>query len=152
MTASAASSGKPEKVITITQSQLSTIKTQLRDEIEQLSEMLRSLRTANNKFVDSKLSLTSITSETAGEKAMVPITQSLFVPGTIGDNKTVLCDIGCRIFVRKTVPDAVEYFNRKITFLHTQISAVEKIVQQKAQDLQRLENLKLQQVPADKPE
>ena len=41
-------------------------KQSLNDEIEQLSELLKQLRTANNKFVDSKLALSSLTPDTTG--------------------------------------------------------------------------------------
>ena len=141
-------------------------KQSLNEEIEQLSDLLKQLRSANNKFVDSKLALAALTPDSKGlwcnchnflitvffnhlfinhlgKKVMIPFTTSLYVPATLGENSTVLVDIGSNIYVRKSVDDARDYFTRQISFIHNQVVQLEHIVQQKAMDLRRLEQIRM---------
>lgn len=78
---------------------------------------------------------------------MLPVTTSLYAPATLSENKTVLVDIGANIYVRKTVSDAKDYFTRQITFIHEQVTQIEKIIQSKANDLHRLEQIRIPPPP-----
>lgn len=49
---------------------------------------------AQMKFRESEQSLERITPETKGETILVPLTGSMYVPGTIADVEHVLIDIG----------------------------------------------------------
>ena len=44
---------------------------------------------------------------------MVPLTSSLYVPGTLGDDKKVLLEVGAGYFIEKDLPGATEYCDRK---------------------------------------
>jgi prefoldin alpha subunit len=46
----------------------------------------------------------------------VPLTGSLYVPGTIADSNEVLVDVGTGYFVGKSVPAAGEFIGRKVSF------------------------------------
>lgn len=49
-----------------------------------------------------------------GREILVPLTASLYVPGTICDSNKVLVDVGTGYFVEKTVPKAKELIERKV--------------------------------------
>ena len=83
---------------------------------------------------------------------MIPFTTSLYVPGRLSENKTVLVDIGSNIYVRKTINDAKDYFTRQITFIHNQVVQLESIVQGKVVDLHRLEQIKMPTAAEHTPE
>ena len=83
---------------------------------------------------------------------MIPFTTSLYVPGHLSENKTVLVDIGSNIYIRKPVNDAKDYFTRQISFIHNQVVQLESIVQNKLADLRRLEQLKFQPAGEHPPE
>ncbi|KAJ4457656.1 putative band 7/Mec-2 family protein [Paratrimastix pyriformis] len=55
----------------------------------------------------------------------------LYVPGHIGDTRTVLVDVGTNYYVRKTVPKAQEFLQRKVQYLRDNISSIEAIFEQK---------------------
>lgn len=74
---------------------------------------------------------------------MLPITTSLYVPANLSENKTVLVDIGSNIYVRKSVSDAKDYFTRQITFIHNQVTQMEKLIQNKVVDLHKLELIQI---------
>jgi prefoldin alpha subunit len=44
---------------------------------------------------------------------MIPVTSSLYVPGRLSNNSTVIVDIGSSFFARKTINEAREFFNVK---------------------------------------
>ena len=50
----------------------------------------------------------------AGKEILVPLTSSLYVPGTIADTNEVLVDVGTGYFVGKSVPAAEEFIERKV--------------------------------------
>lgn len=56
---------------------------------------------AQNKFHESGLSLQKITTEVKGETILVPLTGSMYVPGTITDIDHVIIDIGTGYYVQK---------------------------------------------------
>lgn len=56
---------------------------------------------AQGKFHESEQSLERITPESKGETILVPLTGSMYVPGTIADIKHVLIDIGTGYYAQK---------------------------------------------------
>lgn len=50
----------------------------------------------------------------AGTEILVPLTQSMYVPGRIADAGKVLIDIGTGYFVEKSIPKAKEYLDRRV--------------------------------------
>ena len=56
---------------------------------------------------------------------MVPMTSSLYVPGKLKETDTLLIDVGTGYFVEKTRKEAIDYFQRKIEFVGTQMETVQ---------------------------
>ena len=51
------------------------------------------------------------------KEIMVPLTSSLYVPGVMEDNNTVLIEVGAAYFIEETVDKAKEYCDRKVKML-----------------------------------
>ena len=49
----------------------------------------------------------------AGSKIMLPLTQSLYVPGRVAGGGAVLVDIGTGYYAEKSVPSAQDMIERK---------------------------------------
>jgi prefoldin alpha subunit len=98
--------------------QLSQVKKQLDDELEHLTNSFSQLRAAQSKFreclksiaggvnsvVDSELLLVvlSVIDSVGIEKPiLVPLTSSLYVPGTLADTDNVIVDVGTGFYVEK---------------------------------------------------
>lgn len=56
---------------------------------------------AQSKFHESGQSLEKITPEVKGETILVPLTGSMYVPGTIADIDNVVIDIGTGYYAQK---------------------------------------------------
>jgi len=46
---------------------------------------------------------------------LVPMNDSIFVPGELNDTEHVTVEIGTGFFVKRTIPDAKEYLERKVS-------------------------------------
>lgn len=55
-----------------------------------------------------------MTPDNVGTPILVPITQSLYVKGTLATADSVMVDIGTGYFVEKSVKSAGEYLDRKV--------------------------------------
>lgn len=49
-----------------------------------------------------------------GKDTLVPMTQSMYVPGTLASSDKVLVDVGTGYYIEKTVPEAESFFQRKV--------------------------------------
>merc|ERR1712072_1516721 len=82
--------------------QLSQVKKQLEQELQQLTANLQTFKSVVGKCEESKESLEAIAPENAGKEMLVPLTGSLYCPGKLGSCEKVLVDIGTGYYVRKT--------------------------------------------------
>merc|ERR1711998_40313 len=107
--------------------QLNQIKKQLEAEVEEFTKSIISLKYALGKYEESNESLAAITPENAGKRMLVPLTNSLYVPGSLGSAETVLVDIGTGYLVEKPPDKAKEFFQRKKEFCTENIGKVEQM-------------------------
>lgn len=75
-----------------------------------------------------------------GKTVLVPLTSSLYVPGTLSDTKNVLVDIGTGYYVEKSTADAEKFYNGKVETLTKNLADLEKIVAQKSQNVRIVED------------
>lgn len=72
---------------------------------------------------------------------LVPLTSSLYVPGTLADTEHVIVDVGTGFYVEKSTDDAVTFYNGKIEELGKNIKDLENIVNGKANNLRMVEEV-----------
>ncbi|KAM3621708.1 uncharacterized protein V6R79_014796 [Siganus canaliculatus] len=129
--------------------QLEGLKTQLDQEIEFLTSSIGQLKVAQTKFVEAKDSLNVLNKNNEGKELLVPLTSSMYVPGSLNDVGTVLVDVGTGYYVEKKVEDAKAFFKRKIEFLTKQIEKIQPTLQEKhamKQAVIEVMNVKIQQL------
>ncbi|XP_020500794.1 prefoldin subunit 5 [Labrus bergylta] len=130
--------------------QLEGLKTQLDQELEFLTSSIGQLKVAQTTYVEAKDSLNVLNKNNKGKELLVPLTSSMYVPGSLNDVETCLVDVGTGYYVEKSVEDSKAFFKRKIDFLTKQI--VEKIqpaLQEKhamKQAVVEVMNVKIQQL------
>lgn len=59
------------------------------------------MKIAQGKFVESGESVEKMTSDIKGRTILVPLTGSMYVPGTIADTDSVIIDIGTGYYAQK---------------------------------------------------
>ncbi|PUU83493.1 Prefoldin [Tuber borchii] len=129
---------------TLSVDNLAAVKKQLDDELEHLTTSFAKLRQAQNKFKECITTVkTGLRPERITDKTiLVPLTSSLYVPGTLSDTENVLVDVGTGYYVEKSVADAEKFYAGKVKALTENLGELEKIVAQKSQNVQVVENSK----------
>ncbi|XP_018411714.1 PREDICTED: prefoldin subunit 5 [Nanorana parkeri] len=131
--------------------QLEGLKSQLDQEIEFLSSSIAQLKVVQTKFVEAKESLNVLNKSNEGKQMLVPLTSSMYVPGTLSNVSNVLVDVGTGYYVEKTAEDAKDFFKRKIDFLTKQIEKIQPALQEKhgmKQAVIEMMSIKIQQLTA----
>ena len=75
----------------------------------------------------------------AGSEILVPLTQSLYVPGNLASTSTVIVDVGTGFYVEKTTSDAIKFYNGKVDNLSKNLGDLEKVLQGKNENLRIVE-------------
>ncbi|XP_060776290.1 prefoldin subunit 5 isoform X2 [Neoarius graeffei] len=83
--------------------QLEGLKSQLDQETEFLSSSIAQLKVVQTKYVEAKDSLNVLKKSNEGKELLVPLTSSMYVPGTLNDVEHVLINVGTGYFVEKNV-------------------------------------------------
>ncbi|KAI9801017.1 MAG: hypothetical protein M1825_003551 [Sarcosagium campestre] len=148
---------------------LSSIKKQLDEELEHLTSSFSKLRAAQTKFrdclrciadgvgsgdtrVSGGAAAVAETEEGATEskaklkQILVPLTSSLYVPGTMAPGQNVIVDVGTGFYVEKTTEDATIFYDAKVEELGANLKDLEAIVQGKSNNLRVVEEVLRQKV------
>ena len=70
---------------------------------------------------------------------MVPLTASLYVPGTLADPDRVVIDIGTGYFIETTAAKGAAYCARKVDFVRAQLDALGEVAGSRADALRRVD-------------
>ena len=97
-----------------------------------------------NKFLEARKTLKQVSDQpqqAEGQKILVPVTQSMYVPGKLKDANKVLIDIGTGYFVEKTTGDADDFCKRKIELLRQEIEKVAPVLRSRYQSKQAVDEV-----------
>ena len=122
---------------------------QIEEEIQQLTQNLDQLTKAANRYHTSGRALETFKDETEGKEMLVPLTSSLYVPGTLGSTEKVLLDIGTGYFVEKTPEDGVDYCKRKVNLVKENMDKILEFIKQRqsqAAQVNQVFNAKVKQM------
>ena len=89
------------------------------------------------RFVLSKRALVQgIKKENEGKEVLVPLTQSLYVPGHI--HNEVMVDIGTGYYVPRTSEQAQAFMDRKVKFLEERLKQLQEVILKKQHDARQV--------------
>uniref|UniRef100_A0A0A9Y358 Putative prefoldin subunit 5 n=1 Tax=Lygus hesperus TaxID=30085 RepID=A0A0A9Y358_LYGHE len=106
---------------------LTQLKKQLDQEIGVYQDSMQALKLAQTKYGDSKEALEKIQPDAKDSRIMVPLTGSMFVPGTIDDTEKVLVDVGTGYYLKMSMESAKDYFKRKVIFVTEQMEKIQSL-------------------------
>mmetsp|Transcript_7819 Transcript_7819/g.25967 ORF Transcript_7819/g.25967 Transcript_7819/m.25967 type:complete len:160 (+) Transcript_7819:35-514(+) len=112
---------------------------QLESDLQKLAESMQNLQAAVTRYHSSGVALETLRTETEGKPMLVPMTESLYVPGRMGSVATVTVDIGTGYYVEKTPAEGVDYCKRKVMLLKENIEKLMQIIGQKNQQMREVE-------------
>lgn len=97
-----------------------------------LSGSVQQLTAARLKFQESSDCVAKQSTVQKNATILVPLTGSMYVPGSVVDNNKFMIDIGTGYFVEKDTTAALEFFTRKIAFLNSRIEEYVRNVQERS--------------------
>ncbi|KAI0740073.1 Prefoldin-domain-containing protein [Earliella scabrosa] len=128
--------------------QLADVRRQLEEELTHLSNSYAQLRQAQAKFRACIDNVGQVKPENKGKTILVPLTNSLYVPGKLRDVEHVIVDVGTGYYVKKTRPQALKHYENKVEFIRTNLEALQETITKKQENMNYLINvlqMKLQQ-------
>ncbi|CAN0909030.1 Prefoldin subunit 5, partial [Linum grandiflorum] len=138
----------------LTVEQLKAVKEQTDLEVNLLQDSLTNIRTATTRLDLASSALHDLSLRPKGKKMLVPLTASLYVPGTLDDSDNVLVDIGTGYFVEKTMVEGKDYCERKINLLKSNYDQLLELASKKksvADEAGVVLQAKLKQMAAPSP-
>jgi prefoldin alpha subunit len=111
--------------------QLQQVGQQLEEEIQMLTQSFAKLRQAQIKFSDCIENLKKIGPDQKEKPMLLPLTNSLYVSGTLENAETVIVDVGTGYFVEKSIKDASDFYKRKVEFVKGNLAKLEETVNQR---------------------
>ena len=114
--------------------QLYYVGQQIEKEIKNYSQYYSSLRAVNNKYLDNKEYIKQL-KDYKDKEILVPMTSSLYIPGKCADVKKLTIEIGANFFVETTIEKADKFCDRKIENLKKNMTEIDKIIQDKNDQL-----------------
>ncbi|KAL3893645.1 MAG: hypothetical protein SGARI_008029 [Bacillariaceae sp.] len=78
-------------------------------------------------------------SSNSSKQVMVPLTESVYVPGTLMDNNKLLVEIGTGFYVEKTSKDTNAFLERKLKIVNANSENITRAVQATRQNLEAIQ-------------
>uniref|UniRef100_A0A182NKV1 Rab-GAP TBC domain-containing protein n=1 Tax=Anopheles dirus TaxID=7168 RepID=A0A182NKV1_9DIPT len=110
---------------TLNLQQLSQLKTQLDQELSIFQESLNTIKIARSKYSASKEALEQFKGDWNEKQILVPLTGSMYVPGTIKDSSNVIIEIGTGYYVENDLDSAKAFFKRRVEYVQEQLEKIE---------------------------
>lgn len=116
--------------------QLEKLEQGMTSEVEMLQKQMALLTDGVQRLQSSRESSDAVGNMAKGSEIMVPLTGSIYVPGTIADTSAVLVDIGTGYYVEKKPAEAAEYFARRAAVLKAEGDKTASALTEKRQHLE----------------
>ncbi|KAI1394889.1 Prefoldin alpha subunit [Hypoxylon fuscum] len=139
-----ASGGETINLDTLSAQQLSQVKKQLDEELEHLTSSFAQLHAAQSKFRECLRCIQDKNKSPAlreNNSILVPLTNSLYVRGTLSSASHVVVDIGTGFYVEKEVKSAAAFYENKVGEVGASIKDLEVIVQGKTNNVRVVEEV-----------
>ncbi|CAE6465057.1 unnamed protein product [Rhizoctonia solani] len=118
--------------------QLTEVKKQLDEELTHLTNSFAQLKAAQSKFRGCLENVSEVKLENALKTLLVPLTNSLYVPGKLVNTENVIVDIGTGYYISKTRPEATKYYQTKVDFITSNLNTLQTTIESKQQNMNYL--------------
>mmetsp|Transcript_26811 Transcript_26811/g.37688 ORF Transcript_26811/g.37688 Transcript_26811/m.37688 type:complete len:166 (-) Transcript_26811:1322-1819(-) len=109
--------------------QLQQVKQQEEQRLQALTSRYAQLRAAAARIHASQRAVQDLQPATEGQEVMVPLTASLYVPGTLKEPTKLLVELGTGYYCEKSPTQTVDYLGRKLKIVDSNSENVTKVIQ-----------------------
>jgi prefoldin alpha subunit len=134
------SEGAPGSVNLDTMSleELNQLKQQEEGRLQALMSRFQQLRAASARLSASQTAVSELSPASEGKEVMVPLTESVYVPGLIREPNKLLVEMGTGFYVEKTSKDTAAFLDRKLKLVDANSENISKAVQATRQNIESL--------------
>ena len=118
--------------------ELNQVRQQEESRLQALSSRYAQLRAAAARLNASQSAVSELSPASEGKEVMVPLTESVYVPGKIRDPNKLLVEIGTGFFVEKSSKETTAFLDRKLKLCDSNSENVTKIIQVTQQNLESI--------------
>mmetsp|Transcript_130514 Transcript_130514/g.194337 ORF Transcript_130514/g.194337 Transcript_130514/m.194337 type:complete len:170 (-) Transcript_130514:58-567(-) len=118
--------------------ELNQMKQQEEGRLQALTNRYAQLRAAAARLSASQMAIGELSPASEGKDVMVPLTESVYVPGKIRDPSKFLVDIGTGFYVEKSSKDTNSFLDRKLKLVDANSENIAKAIQVTRQNLESL--------------
>ncbi|GJE95273.1 Prefoldin alpha subunit [Phanerochaete sordida] len=135
-----ASSSQPQQVnvADLDLPQLAEVRRQLEEELSHLTNSFSQLKQAQAKFKSCIDNVAEVKPENKNKTILVPLTNSLYVPGKLADLENVIVDVGTGYYVKKSRAQATKHYSAKVDYIRTNLETLQDTIQKKQENLNYL--------------
>ncbi|EAY13467.1 coiled-coil protein, putative [Trichomonas vaginalis G3] len=128
--------------------QIMNLKKQFEEELTQLQATITLTNETVLKTQQAKNELKQFTAVETGKTMLVPITESLYVTGTVSSQKRPIIELGTGYFAETSVEKAEAFFNRRLKRLNAQQENLRNSFKEKQQQYQMVVQVANQKIQA----
>ncbi|KAI8464226.1 MAG: hypothetical protein J3K34DRAFT_526379 [Monoraphidium minutum] len=140
--ATPAAAGEDQVPITaLSMQELSNVRESVEANCSDLADKAMQLQRLMAHFSGSNRAVQALAESKPGQPLMLPLTESLYVPGKLADTERVLVDVGTGYFVQMTADAASDYCQRKSSKLEDTLKTVNQTLTEKRRALSQIEEV-----------
>lgn len=118
--------------------QLNGAKQQEEQRLQALTQRYAQLRSAAARLNASQRAVNELTPSDEGKEVMVPLTESVYVPGYVREPNKLLVELGTGYFAEKSSKDTTSFLDRKIRLVDHNSENITKAIQITRQNLESI--------------
>jgi prefoldin alpha subunit len=118
--------------------QLNNLKTSHENELRDLQGQLEQLAGAKNRFITARRSVTEIENTPENTEMLVPLSQSLYVPGILESTDKVIVELGTGYYAEKGMDGARDLIDRKMALVQKSVESIEEVANKKRKNLEQI--------------
>jgi len=118
--------------------QLNTMKQQEETRLGALTSRYAQLRAAAARLHASQNAISELSPSSDGKEVMIPLTESVYVPGKLREPNKLLVEIGTGFYVEKTAKETNGFLERKLKIVDANSENITRAVQATRQNLESI--------------
>jgi len=115
--------------------QLADVRRQLDEELTHLTNSFTQLKQVQAKFRSCIDNVAEVKPSNKDTTILVPLTNSLYVPGKLNDLNNVIVDVGTGYYVKKTRAQATKHYQSKVDYLQSNLETLQETILKKQENL-----------------
>ncbi|KAL4428154.1 hypothetical protein ABPG75_002243 [Micractinium tetrahymenae] len=121
--------------------QLLDLRQSLEQEVQGMAQNGLTLQSTAAKFGAAGQAVEYLQDQKQGQPVLLPLTESLYVSGTLESVETVLLEVGTGYYVERDVAGGIDYCRRKVNLVRDKMEQLSALIKQQQEALAQIDAL-----------